>query len=128
MFPLVRMTEDAANIEHFRTLHRNLLRTKQYISTIEETLDENDGRKRKISINSCRNQQQQAQSNKLQDVDGSWSQSTGNRILAGLHTFNYATSSRVFQEPCNAVCNGAQHMADVAKQVASMGFHCASMW
>lgn len=129
-----QINDEAAEIERFRARHRRLLRTQQQqfspASLKVEDLDEDDGRKRKISAN-WHLKQQQARASKLQD-DSHWRQSAGAEMLAGLNAFDFSTSPEAFYEdPCAAVQNDTQrqqHMAHVAKQVTSMGFHCASMW
>ncbi|CAI5723222.1 unnamed protein product [Peronospora destructor] len=103
MFQLVQTNDDAADIEQFRTLHRRLFRTQHEFSKTE-TLDEDDGRKRKIFAN-WRQKQQQARTNKLQN-DGHWSQTTATKPMVNLNAFNYSTSYEAFdREPCDAVSN-----------------------
>lgn len=125
MFQLVQMYEDATDVEQFRTLHRRLFRTQQECANVE-ALDDDDGRKRKMSAK--QQQQQHARTIKLQN-DGQWLQAAGAHTMVNVNAFNYATVSKASNpEPCNAVVNATQHMADVANQVASMGFHCTNTW
>ncbi|CAI5700974.1 hypothetical protein KXD40_008468 [Peronospora effusa] len=126
MFQLVQRNDEAADIEQFRTLHRRLFRIQHELLKTE-ALDEDDGRKRKISAN-WHQKQQQARTNKLQN-DGQWLPAAGTNTMVHSNAFNNATLSDTFdREPCDAVSSATQHMADVASQVASMGFQYTSTW
>ncbi|KAG3016367.1 hypothetical protein PC121_g5941 [Phytophthora cactorum] len=129
MLQFISPSEDAAEIERFRARHRRLLRPQQQQQSPAkvEALDEDDGRRRKISANWRRKQQQVTHQS-----DSQWCQSIGTGD--GLNAFDFTMSPEAFHdepvtpvEPCAAL-QDEQRMADVARQVTSMGFHCGSMW
>ncbi|ETI43398.1 hypothetical protein F443_11644 [Phytophthora nicotianae P1569] len=128
MLQFISPSDDATEIERFRARHRRLLRTQQHqnSSAKVEDLEEDDGRRRKISANWRRKQQVTHQS------DSHWCQSIS--VGDGFNAFDFSTSPEAFHdepetplESCS-VLQDEQRMADVARQVTSMGFHCASMW
>ncbi|KAL3670474.1 hypothetical protein V7S43_004793 [Phytophthora oleae] len=115
--------EEAAEIERFRARHRRLLRARQQqVPSSVESLDENDGRRRKIS-SKWRQKQQNSQQNE-----------TWRQPVSSFNAFDFSTSPEAFCDeseapvgPC-ATLQDEQHMAEVARQVTSMGFHCTNMW
>ncbi|KAL4173390.1 hypothetical protein KRP22_005346 [Phytophthora ramorum] len=133
-----KLDDEAVEIERFRARHRRLLRhqAQQFTpSSKVEDLDVDDGRKRKISAN-WRLKQQQTQVS-IQQGDGHWPASAGTEMLMGFNAFDFSASPEAFygeQEQSVSLCHAhseqhkQQRMAEVAKQVTSMGFHCASMW
>ncbi|EEY54930.1 uncharacterized protein PITG_08502 [Phytophthora infestans T30-4] len=130
MLQFMTPNEDATEIERFRARHRRLLRRQQqqHSPAKVKDLDEDDGRRRKVSANWRRKQQEQQH----QSDDSHWCQSMS--AGDGFNAFDFSTSPEAFHdEPdiplqsCVAL-QDEQRMADVAKQVTSMGFHCNNMW
>ncbi|KAK1941534.1 hypothetical protein P3T76_007400 [Phytophthora citrophthora] len=114
------LNEEVIEIEQFRARHRRLLRTRQQqIPATVESLDEDDGRRRKIS-SKWRQKQKKSQQN------DNWSQP-----VSSFNAFDFSTSPETFCDVVEAPCaafQDEQRMAEAARQVASMGFHCTNMW
>ncbi|KAG1713425.1 hypothetical protein DVH05_001212 [Phytophthora capsici] len=113
-------SEEAVEIERFRARHRRLLRTRQQqIRGKVENLDEDDGRRRKVS-SKWRQTAQKSQQNE------NW-----RRPVSSMNAFDFPTSCKGFNGAVEAPCDAQQdeqRMTDVARQVTSMGFHYASTW
>uniref|UniRef100_M4BC26 Uncharacterized protein n=1 Tax=Hyaloperonospora arabidopsidis (strain Emoy2) TaxID=559515 RepID=M4BC26_HYAAE len=129
---MFQFVENGVEIERFRAQQRQMFRIQHHFSPdnreIEgDRVDKDDGRRRKISATRSQKQQQQLCPNKLEQDDYWPLSATG--LLAGYNAFDFMTSPEAFcDDTCSAGYNDSQHASDVAKQVASMGFHCTSMW
>ncbi|EGZ16886.1 hypothetical protein PHYSODRAFT_501770 [Phytophthora sojae] len=137
----VLYNDEATDIERFRARHRRLCRDYQensaQTSKRVESVDEDDGRKRKIPAK-WRAKQCQTWN---QHEDGYWPESAGTEMHLGFNAFDFSASPEAFndepEDPIEIIdlrydtfCeeDDLVLMADVAKQVTSMGFSSDSLW
>ncbi|CAI5729387.1 unnamed protein product [Hyaloperonospora brassicae] len=127
MFPFV---EKVVEMERMRAQQRQRFRSQHYFSPdgfeAEGLVDTDDGRRRKTPA--MRSQKLQPTHALKLDVDDCWSLSALG-LFPGYNAFDFRSSPEAFgDDACSAVYNDSQRMTDVANQVASMGFHCTSLW
>ncbi|KAE8915573.1 hypothetical protein PF005_g30937 [Phytophthora fragariae] len=131
-----KFDEEAAEIERFRARHRRLHRDQPPAASSAsrvEALDEDGGRRRKVSAK-WRHKHQQQQAPHRGPFDDA-------EMLVGFNAFDFSASPEAFHdEPQHVEAANAemqqqqdeeerrQHMAQVAQQVSAMGFNTASLW
>ncbi|GMF49244.1 unnamed protein product [Phytophthora fragariaefolia] len=141
--------QEAAEIERFRARHRRLHRAQPQPAAVArvEALDEDDGRRRKVSAKwrHKQQQQQQQQTERGPFESGAWPQQSAldhaDEALGGFNAFDFSASPETFYgEPQHSDAGlqqqqqeedeeqRRQHMASVAEQVAAMGFNPANLW
>ncbi|KAG6614645.1 uncharacterized protein IUM83_04119 [Phytophthora cinnamomi] len=141
-----KFDEEAAEIERFRARHRHLHRGHApaggSVSRVE-ALDEDGGRRRKVSAKWRHKQQPQQLQAPLRgpfDVEQVGDAGDDADMHVGFNAFDFSASPETFydDEPEHPQAEAAaqqqdeegrrQHMAEVAKQVSAMGFNTASLW